>query len=64
MGILRVGKECEMTIERKIGFEMLDGGEIVRAQNGNKLLQDETKFEIKITGEKKVKWGRRMKANM
>ena len=29
-----------MTIEKKLGFERLDGEEIVRAQNGNKLQQE------------------------
>ena len=32
-------KECEMTIDKKIGFERLDGGEMVKVQNGNKLWQ-------------------------
>ena len=31
------GKGCEMTLDKKIGFERLDRGEIVRVQNGNKL---------------------------
>ena len=44
MGILRVGKECEMTIERKIGFEMWDGGEIVRIRSGNKFYKRENKI--------------------
>ena len=35
-------KQCEMTIDEKIGFERLERGEIVRAQNGNKLLQERT----------------------
>ena len=30
------GKGCEMTLDKKIGFECLDGGEIVRVQNENK----------------------------
>ena len=30
-------KGCEVTTDKKIGFERLDRGEIVRVQNGNKL---------------------------
>ena len=31
-----------MTIDKNIGFERLEGGEIVRVQNGNKLQQKRT----------------------
>ena len=29
-----------MTIDKKIGFDRVKGGEIVRVQNGNKLSQE------------------------
>ena len=29
-------KECEMTIDKYIGFETMDKGEILRVQNGSK----------------------------
>ena len=48
MGILRVGKECEMTNDKKHYFESLEWGEVVRVQMGNKLWQERTKFKMKI----------------
>ena len=38
MRIFKSGeKECKMTIDKKIGFARLDGGEIVRVRRGNEL---------------------------
>ena len=48
-----------MTIDKKIGFERLDGGETVRVHKGNKFQQDKAKFKMKIRGKKKVKWGKK-----
>ena len=31
------GKECDMTIDNRIGFERVDQGEMVKVQNGNRL---------------------------
>ena len=33
-----------MTIDKEIGFVRMDGGEIVRVQNGNKLYQERKKI--------------------
>ena len=35
--VIEKKEECEMTIDKEIGFERLEGGEIVREWKGNKL---------------------------
>ena len=37
MWVFKSGKKCKITIDKKIGSESLDRGEIVRIQNGSKL---------------------------
>ena len=50
-----------MTIDKKIGFERLDGEEIVRVQEWKQIsVGKKTKFKMKIIrGKKKVKWGKK-----
>ena len=49
-----------MIIDKKIGFERLDGEEIVRVQEWKQIsVGKKTKFNMKIIrGKKKVKWGK------
>ena len=46
---------------KKIGFERLDGGDIVKSEEWKQFVAGEkTKFKMKIIrGKKKVKWGKR-----
>ena len=43
-----------MTLDKKIGFVCLDGGEIVRVWK-QLVAREKTKFEMKMQGKKKVK---------
>ena len=48
-----------MTLDKKIGFVCLDGGEIVRVWK-QLVAREKTKFEMKIMqGKRKVKWATR-----